>query len=115
MALSGDELISIQSLLVTRIEREWSAVERGHSSYRQTLKRARLSISGHSFSYVPLEFFVLTSNVVERMFSKAGLAHGDRRKSPHPANFESQFFLHLNVDLWGSLDLTILQSNKASE
>jgi len=50
--------------------------------------------------YLDLRFIVLTSNMCERLFSKAGCALSDRRKSLAPVNFEQQIYLHANANLW---------------
>lgn len=90
-------------------------MERGHSISQQTLKRARLSISGQSSSYIPLQFILPNSNVVKRLFSKAGYTLGDCLKAILPENFESQLFLHLNGDLRDFSELTTLSIKNSSE
>lgn len=107
VALSRDERISIESLLIPS-ECDETVVEDGHSFAKQSLKKARLRLSGQKSSYLSLDFILPTSNICERLFSKAGYAIGDRRKALIPQNFESQIFLHSNADLWGVSDLSDL-------
>ena len=65
------------------------------------LRRHNAGHNGNSGQYVDLKFIRPTSNLCERLFSKAGFALNSRRRAVLPANFESQIFLHVNADLWG--------------
>jgi len=67
------------------------------------LKKAR-PISTNS-EYIDTRFIVPTSNMCERLFSKAGYALNDRRKRLSPMNFEWQIFLHANSNLWSLRDV----------
>ena len=64
---------------------------------------------GHK-QYLDTRFLIPTSNTCERFFSRVGHALTSRRKSINTANLESQLFLHLNRDLWGSSDINELTS-----
>ena len=46
-----------------------------------------------------------TSNIVERLLSRAGFLLTDYRKSLTPVNFESQMFLMANRNLWNELSV----------
>ena len=63
--------------------------------------------------YLDLSFLTPTSNMCERLFSKAGHALSDRRRGLSPASFESQIFLHVNRDLWGASDFVTLMRNRS--
>jgi hypothetical protein len=64
------------------------------------LKKQKLEAVSSSSSYVDLKFLIPTSNICERLFSKAGFSFNQRRMSVLPINTESQMFLHLNSSLW---------------
>jgi hypothetical protein len=70
-----------------------------NSFAKRVLKKQKL-ISQGSLPYMNLEFLVPTSNICERLFSKAGFGFHDRRMAILPMNAEIQIFLHLNMDLW---------------
>ena len=58
--------------------------------------------------YIDLRFLLATSNVCERLFSKAGYSLTDRRRAISPVNFEYQLYLHCNSDYWGISDVNAL-------
>lgn len=104
--LTHEERQSIQ-----RFEILSGALNRGNNDSLSYDARALLAQESNSFSgkkYQDLRFLIPTSNVCERLFSKAGYTLGDRRMSLLPANLESQLFLHLNKDLWSVSDLNEL-------
>ena len=68
--------------------------------------------SGNNF--LDTRFILPTSNICERLFSKAGFALSDRRKSIHPAALEEQMFLHINSSLWNIDDVKSGVSDAAS-
>ncbi len=55
--------------------------------------------------YLDTRFIMPTTNLVERFFSKAGMAFSKWRKSLAPASLEIQMFLHYNAELWGVEDV----------
>lgn len=64
--------------------------------------------------YMDPHFLVPTSNICERLFSKAGFCLSDRRSKILPSNFESQIFLHVNKEHWSMNDVNILCCNSSS-
>lgn len=71
---------------------------------KDTEKRERED-KGSGAEYSDTRFLVPTSNMVERLFCKAGYALNERRSGLLPNNPESQFFLHINNDLWSAADV----------
>ncbi len=71
----------------------------------RALKRRRLSAGETMDSYIDMRCIVPTSNMCERLFSKAGYTLNDRRQGTLPANFEAQMFLHANCSLWGPAEV----------
>lgn len=63
---------------------------------------------GSSSTYMDPHFLLPTSNMCERLFSKAGWALSERRSQTLPSNFESQMFLNINRELWGGKDVNDL-------
>ena len=72
----------------------------------RALKRRKLADGADAF--LNLNFLRPTSNMCERLFSKAGYVMNDRRQSTLPSNFESQIFLHINAAFWGIEDVNEL-------
>lgn len=68
IALSRHERIANLSTIMARVEEDRSEVERGLSFAQQMLKRTQVYISGRSSTYIPLEFILPITNVVERLF-----------------------------------------------
>ncbi len=66
-----------------------------HSLAKRAFKRRRLSKSNYSDS----RFVLPTSNICERIISKAGFVLNYRRKIVLPATFERNIFLHANSSL----------------
>jgi hypothetical protein len=66
---------------------------------QQALKKQKLEETRES-SYIDLRFLIPTSNICERLFSKAGFCLHSRRLGILPINAECQMFLHMNMDLW---------------
>ena len=50
--------------------------------------------------YMDLRFILPTSNIVERVFSKAKLVYSDRHQRLMPVTFEAIMFLAVNRHLW---------------
>lgn len=71
----------------------------------QALKKRRIGTENGAL-YMDTHFLLPTSNICERLFSKAGHALSDRRGRIMPSNFEEQIFLHVNSDLWGISDVS---------
>jgi len=69
------------------------------------LKKSKNRTDGSESKYVDTRFIVPTSNLCERLFSKAGYVLSDRRRGLLPSNFEMQLFLHFNSRLWSIEDV----------
>lgn len=67
--------------------------------------------------YMDLRFILPTSNIVERVFSKAKLVYSDRRQRLMPVTFEAIMFLAVNRHLWDAsmVEETIRQSTLPSQ
>jgi hypothetical protein len=61
------------------------------------LKRRRIE---GSHTYVPLDHVVAISNIVERLFSRAGWILDDRRKGMKTETLEMLLFLFVNKSKW---------------
>lgn len=86
-----------------------TAYQTNNSSYvERALKRFK-NTSGKGRQFEDLRFLLPTSNICERLFSKAGHVLNDPRMALLPANFEVQLFLHLNRDLWSVHDFNQLK------
>ncbi len=78
------------------------------------LKRRR--VENAEVTFIDSRFLFPTSNVCERLFSKAGYALSDRRRRIAPMNFEQQIFLHANRSMSDIADLsTLLKMSFVSE
>ena len=55
--------------------------------------------------YRKLDYILPTSNIVERLFSRAKIIMADRRKSMTPYHLELLLFLRMNKDLWSAGDI----------
>ena len=55
--------------------------------------------------YRKLDYILPTSNIVERLFSRAKIIMADRRKSMTPYHPELLLFLRMNKDLWSTGDI----------
>ena len=53
-----------------------------------------------NYEYQPMEWLNPTSNVVERLFSRAKMVLSDHRMSMLPLNFEETLFLYINERFW---------------
>ena len=65
--------------------------------------------------YLDLRFMVPTSNLCERLFSKAGYSLGNRRGNILPTSFEEQIFLHVNSKMWSIDDVNTLVNGKENK
>ena len=68
----------------------------------QVFKKTKLN---DNTEYQNLAFLLPTSNICERMFSKAGYSLTKRGKSTAPATFEQQMFLRVSQSLWDISDI----------
>ncbi len=72
-------------------------------------KRRRIAPSAEL--YIDARFVMPTSNIVERLFSRAKIVLNDRRQSLYPVNFEMLLFLNANNRLWDVYDVEKAQRN----
>lgn len=81
---------------------------------KERSKKRRLQAAGVEQSgaevYVDLKWVQSTSNIVERLFSKARLILTDYRKSMKPCHFELLLLLKCNRSLWSLEDLVTVES-----
>ena len=105
--LSNEELRSIMPLLLWEGTggREDCA---GMNFAERALKRQRLTQVDDFSRYMDSQFILPTSNICEHLFSIVGIALNNRRASILPENLESQIFLHVNRDVWGIQDFSML-------
>ena len=68
--------------------------------------------------YQCTDWLPITSNMCERLFSRAKLIFDERRQNMLPINLEILLYLKLNRDLWSKEDVMDIfksnQSNKSS-
>ena len=99
----------------SRTVRDLLKIDRAHVSYsssaalptldaEKVLKRIRTDEEEFCGDFMGLRFILATSNVCERLFSKAGFAFTARRHRMLPANLECQMYLHVNSSFWGIAD-----------
>lgn len=96
--LSDAEQHATRALKTTSKQSESAADGEIVSFAQRLLKRRRTEAV--ECGYLDTRFLSPTSNICERLFSKAGYALSDRRKKISPVSFEQQLFLHANSDLW---------------
>ncbi len=72
----------------------------------QILKKRKIDVA--TSAYIDLRFLLPTSNICERLFSKAGQALCKRRKGTSPVGFEQQLFLHVNFEVWDISDVNAI-------
>ncbi len=70
-----------------------------NSALRRSAKRRR-NLNAIESSFVDLSLITPTSNLCERLFSKARLIHTDYRRSMNPATLDLLLFLNVNSALW---------------
>ena len=107
--LSSSELRSVKHLKKQSQDFEDITDERNQSiSFAERiLKKQKLeAVSSLSSYVVDLRFLIPTTNICERLFSKARFSFNQRRMSVLPINAESQMFLHLYSSLW---DIAIMK------
>ena len=68
-------------------------------------KRKAENTEGNKSKYKTLKHCLTTSNIVERLFSRAKLILSERRKSMSPYHLELLLFLRSNQDLWNEFTI----------
>lgn len=105
-------LSAAERLEVKRLKRDASSSSQqtndgpDESFAASLLKRSKRNSTNND--YTDCRYILPTSNLCERLFSKAGYVHSDRRKRILPLHLEQQIFLHVNSDLWSISDLNKL-------
>lgn len=110
-ALSSEEsecVSDFEIIAATELEAYCGTDNDGLSFAHRALKRQRIMNGSNVKKYSDTRFLLSSSNICERLFSKAGFALTDRRKGLNPVHLEAQVFLHLNRDLWNVTDLNKL-------
>lgn len=64
------------------------------------MKRQKLEFEGRPSAYRNVLHVLPTSNIAERLFSRARLVLSDRRKNLTLSHFEMLLFLWINKGLW---------------
>ena len=90
--MTCDEKKTVESLLRFSTTQAQGTSTDNFAFAERFLKRRRISQSSGDKRYVHLHFILPTSNICERLFTKAGYALSDRRKGISPSRFESQIF-----------------------
>jgi hypothetical protein len=102
-SLTRAEKESVKHLIICNSSFEESnSVQKLLSFAERALKKQKKVEKSH---FIDVCFIRPTSNLCERLFSKAGYALVDRRMGVSPSNFEAQIFLHVNSDLWNIEDV----------
>jgi hypothetical protein len=70
-----------------------------------TRKKAKIDKDRNTSAYRSLKHISPTSNIVERLFSRAKLIMTDRRKHMDPDNLDMLLCLRMNSDLWSAEDI----------
>ena len=82
----------------------FSHVLQKHKNYQEEMNRSNPAVEFEVCEKnVNLDWIPATSNLPERLFSRAGLVLGDYRKRILPINFEGKKFLFINKTLWNAL------------
>lgn len=77
-----------------------SAEYKGSLAERALKRRRMNAVEAHN-CYVDISFIIPTSNLCERLFSKAGYALNDSRQGTLPAHFEALLLVYAYSSLWG--------------
>lgn len=80
-----------------------STFDEGYYQKRQKLSSQEPTTSD---SYINTTFIPPTSNICERLFSKAKIIYGTQRHRIEIESFECQLYLHVNRDYWNITTLT---------
>lgn len=112
--LTHEELDAVRKLEISTSE---SSIDNQALSYDERALQKKKGTHNIERKYRDTSFLIPTSNICERLFSKAGHVLTDRRMAIQPCNLESQLFLHFNRDLWGVADFNVLTalSSKAND
>ena len=70
-----------------------------------------LLLSAHSL-YEDVAWLPLTTNLVERFFSKCSLTYSSLRKNKTPYHLEYVMYLRLNDDLWSARTIQLMMTAK---
>jgi len=105
-SLNEKEKETVAGLATTDNLQPFDGSNKDASLAERALKRRRRSIDANIYQSV--NFLLPTSNICERLFSKAGFVLSDRRKSLSPVAFEQQMFLHCNSAHWDINDVNDL-------
>lgn len=97
--LSPSQVRSVKHLQITA-NPPGNIDDKSISFAERVLKKQKLQSHASTSEYMDMRFLIPTSNICERLFSKAGFTLNDRRMAILPVNAEAQMFLHLNMDLW---------------
>jgi hypothetical protein len=102
-ALLDDEKATVVKYLIDQNIRNDQDVERADDIIVRAeakVKRQKLEYQGRPSAYHKVLHVLPTSNIAERLFSRAKLVLHDRRKNLTFSHFEMLLFLWLNRDLW---------------
>ena len=106
---SEEQLATICLLNSTLVEDSDSEVSVSTTQPKQSscameilLKRRKLDnpVLSPASKFLSPKFILPTTNIVERLFSLAGVAFNEHRRSLLPANLEMQLFLKINSAFW---------------
>ena len=107
-AMSSEEKRVVRKVLLSEQEVTDDNDEICLSFAERLLKRRKKEDLGGFRIYKNTNYLLPTSNICDRIFSSAGYLLNDRRRALTLANLESQFFLHINQDLWSASDINRL-------
>ena len=107
LAMSSEEKSAVQGLVLAEPDETGDDNDNGLTFAERVLKRRRMENICNSDTYSDTTYLIPTSNVCERLFSRAGYMLNEKR-SLTPANAEAQLFLHMNQDLWSVKDVNKL-------
>ena len=108
-ALNGDELEPAEESALRRFKAEDAAVmevQHETNSFAENILAAKKPRIGAGKNY-RVEWIPVTSNVVERLFSRAKLTVGSLRTSLTPLHLEAILFLFVNNKYW---DASLIQT-----
>ena len=100
------ELLAVEMFLSTSSDSE--SVQKGRepsglSAAEELVKRRKQS--HNQSAYVGSRFTLPTTNIAERLISRAVYSLSQRRKSINPNMSEIQMFLHMNFTMWNIADV----------
>lgn len=74
----------------------------------RAFKRQKAEVMNLATGYDDVRYVLPSSNLCERLFSKAGYAINSRRMATLPSNIESQVFLFANCSYWTIADVSAI-------